>query len=58
MQNRIAIGIKLPPDLIEEVDQARDEFDFPPSRTEVIEKAIREWLDRHRQQRRAGGNKR
>lgn len=54
MENRIAIGLKLPPSLIEEVDAARNEFEFPPSRTEIIEKAVREWLDRRRQPRARG----
>lgn len=46
MEKRVAIGIKLPPSLIERVDRIRAQMDFPPDRTEVIEKAIVEWCDR------------
>jgi len=47
MEKRIAIGIRLPPSLVERVDEARRALDFPPDRTEVIERAIVEWLDRN-----------
>lgn len=46
MEKRVAIGIKLPPSLIERVDRLRAELDFPPGRTEIIERAIVEWCDR------------
>ena len=49
MENRIPIGLKLPPSLIAEVDRARFELEFPADRTAVIERALREWLERHRE---------
>lgn len=44
MKKRIPIGLKLPPDLIEEVDNLRQAHDFPPDRTEIIERALRDWV--------------
>lgn len=46
MEKRVQIGLKLPPSLIERVDAIRAQMDFPPDRTEVIERAITEWCDR------------
>lgn len=55
MTHRKAIGVKLPPDLIDEVDEVRQRQDFPIERTAIIERALREWLERNRKGRRAGG---
>lgn len=47
MTHRKAIGVKLPTDLIEEVDAFRSRQDFPIERTAIIERALREWLERN-----------
>ena len=44
---RIQVGLKLPPELIGEIDQVRKSMDFAPDRTAVIERAIKEWLAKH-----------
>lgn len=41
---RVQIGIKLPPYLIDAIDDWRLGQEFPPTRTEVIEAAIDAWL--------------
>ena len=46
MEKRVQIGLKLPPSLVARIDEIRSRMDFPPDRTEIIEKAIREWCDR------------
>ena len=44
MEKRAQIGLKLPPALIARIDEARLALDFPPDRTQIIERAITEWL--------------
>lgn len=51
MEKRMAIGLKLPPSLVAAVDAERATFEFPPERTELIEKLLVEWLERRRQER-------
>lgn len=46
MEKRTQIGLKLPPALIRRVDKIRAHMDFPPDRTEIIERAIVEWCER------------
>jgi hypothetical protein len=46
MEKRVQVGLKLPPSLIERVDALRAQMDFPPDRTEIIERAIVEWCER------------
>ncbi len=46
MEKRIAIGLKLPPSLVAELDEARRALEFQPTRTEVIERLIRDFIDR------------
>ncbi len=46
MEKRTQIGLKLPPSLIERLDEIRLAMDFPPDRTEIIERAIVEWCDK------------
>ena len=46
MEKRTQIGIKLQPDLIRRIDTFRERQEFPPTRTEVIERAIEEYLQR------------
>lgn len=46
MTKRVAIGLKLPPGLLEEVDELRQAY--PMGRTAIIERALREWIDRNR----------
>lgn len=46
MEKRLQIGIKLPPSLIAEIDAYRQDQEFPPDRTEVIERAVVDWLRR------------
>jgi len=41
-------AFKLPPDLIDRVDEARLKFDFPPTRTDVVERALEDWLQRQK----------
>lgn len=43
--HRIQIGVKLPEDLIRELDEWLAGKSLPPTRTQVIEQAIRKWLD-------------
>lgn len=58
MEKRIAIGLKLPPSLVNELDKALEDFEFKPTRTEYIERAVRERLERDRKGRdRKGGSK-
>lgn len=45
-ENRIQIGVKLPPSLVARVDKIRHSMDFPPDRTDVIERALKEWCDK------------
>lgn len=44
MSKRIQIGIRLPEDLIHELDEARAAMEWPVERTAIIERVIREWL--------------
>jgi len=44
MNKRIAIGLKLAPEMIEQLDAYRAALDIPATRTAVIEKAIRDLL--------------
>ena len=46
MEKRTQIGIKLQPELVRRIDAFRERQDFPPTRTEVIERAIEEYLQR------------
>ena len=46
MEKRTQIGIKLQPELIRRVDAFRKRQEFPPTRTDVIERAIEEYLQR------------
>ena len=46
MKNRVAITIKLPPDLIEKADAFIEALPFRPTRTAFIEEAIRQALER------------
>jgi metal-responsive CopG/Arc/MetJ family transcriptional regulator len=55
MEKRIAIGIKLPPSLVNELDRALKDFEFEPTRTEYIERAVRERLERDRKAREKKG---
>jgi len=48
MEKRVQIGLKLPPSLVTELDEVLSTYEFPPSRTEFIEKAIRELINRSR----------
>lgn len=44
MEKRKAIGLKLPPYLVDAIDNWRLSQEFPPTRTDVIEVAIDAWL--------------
>ena len=44
MEKRIPIGLKLPPSLVAAVDGVRARYEFPPSRTEVIERMLEAWV--------------
>jgi metal-responsive CopG/Arc/MetJ family transcriptional regulator len=46
MEKRTQIGIKLQPELIRRIDAFRKRQEFPPTRTNVIERAIEEYLQR------------
>lgn len=46
MEKRVQIGIKLPPSLLAELDEVLSAYEFTPSRTEFVEKAIRELIAR------------
>lgn len=46
MEKRTQIGIKLQPELIRRIDAYCKRQDFPPTRTDVIERAIEEYLQR------------
>jgi metal-responsive CopG/Arc/MetJ family transcriptional regulator len=48
MEKRTPISIKLPPSLIAEVDEALRSYEYPPTRTEVIERLLREWVESRR----------
>ncbi len=51
MNKRIPIGLKLAPEMIEQLDAYRAALDIPATRTAVIEKAIRDLLDGQKGQR-------
>ena len=46
MEKRTQIGIKLQPELVRRIDAFRKRQEFPPTRTDVIERAIEEYLQR------------
>jgi metal-responsive CopG/Arc/MetJ family transcriptional regulator len=46
MKNRVAITIKLPPDLIEQADAFIATLPYRPTRTAFIEEAIRQALEK------------
>ena len=46
MEKRTQIGIKLQPELIRRLDAFRKRQEFLPTRTDVIERAIEEYLQR------------
>ena len=50
MEKRIGIGMKLPPSLVDEVDRCRNAMEFPPDRTQVIEKLLWNWVRDQRTQ--------
>ena len=52
MEKRIQIGVKLPPSLIHKLDELRASMEFPPDRTDVIERAIVEWCERFEREKR------
>lgn len=41
MEKRVAISLKLPPDLLKEIDDYRKRQTYKPTRTQVIEEAIK-----------------
>jgi metal-responsive CopG/Arc/MetJ family transcriptional regulator len=43
-ENRRMISIRLPPDLLEELDAFRAQHEFPPQRTAIIVKALKRYL--------------
>jgi hypothetical protein len=47
-ENRKMISIRLPPELLEDLDAYRAEHDFPPQRTAVIVEAVRRFLAQQR----------
>ena len=47
----VPISARLPRDLIEAMDDERKLLEFAPTRTEVLERALREWVANRRQQR-------
>jgi metal-responsive CopG/Arc/MetJ family transcriptional regulator len=57
MEKRVQIGIKLPQPLIDRVDSIRAQMEFPPDRTQIIERAIIEWCERF-ERNKAKGKKR
>ena len=46
MENRKPISLKLPPDLLEKLDAYRKQQPHVPTRTQVIEDAIRAIIER------------
>lgn len=52
MENRKAISLKLPPDLLKALDEYRDKQPHKPTRTQVIEDAIRVVVGTKRKDRR------
>lgn len=57
MENRIAIGLKLPPALVRRLDAQLNEMEFPPSRTLVIERLIEDWVAQRETAAKKGGRK-
>lgn len=53
MEKRTPIGLKLPPSLVEAVDEERAAYEYPPTRTEVIERVLMEWVEERRKARTA-----
>lgn len=48
MEKRIAIGLKLPPSLVRQVDDIRSHWEYPVERTAIIERALRDWVEKNR----------
>lgn len=48
MENRKLITVKLPPDLLKEIEAYRNRQPAPPSRTAVIEGAVRQLLQKEK----------
>ena len=46
MEKRKQIGVKFAPDLVKRLDEYCTQFEYPPTRTDVIERAVTEFLDR------------
>jgi predicted transcriptional regulator len=48
MEKRHPITVKLPPDLLDEVNQLRAKMPVTPTFTACMEAALREWADRQK----------
>jgi hypothetical protein len=47
MENRKAIGLKLPPGLVKRLDMVRGTLPAKPPRTSCIEEAVEDWIIKH-----------
>lgn len=54
MEKRTAISLKLPPDLLKAVDAYRNRQTYKPTRTQVIEEALKAVLDGEKLERKGG----
>ena len=48
MEKRVAISLKLPPDLLKKLDDYRARQQHEPTRTQVIEDAIRALIEKRK----------
>lgn len=48
MEKRHPITVKLPPDLLDEVNEIRTAMPVAPTFTACVEVALREWADRNK----------
>lgn len=49
--NRVYIGLRLPPDLVDDIDEEREKQRIQSNRTQFIEQAVREFIERLREER-------
>ncbi len=46
-QDEERISVRLEPELAKKLDAYRKGFDVPPRESDIVRKALREWLDRN-----------
>lgn len=52
----VTISARLPRELVEAIDDERKRLEFVPTRTEVVERLLKDWVTSRRQQRDGGSH--